>query len=367
MSRKISEYFKFQPKSDSNLTKNLKLKVENEEYFEIELNKVKIEPNTQDLLHIKDEIEDQPPKLIDMDLHNKKGYESCKFCDKKLSTSKLTEHMKNVHPTEFNLLSCEFCNLKFFKKNFLKAHIKTKHPNGQNHQFECDFDGRIFKSKMYLNTHMLRHQSPVQCKICNKMFSAIYIKDHLRTFHSIDKNFSCKICSKSFKTALYLFMHEKTHNKKFQCDICSRKFSTKTQLNKHKMDIHENPKRFECDKCDKKYNQNKSLISHQKTHDKKHQKQFKCHRCGLTTNNKNTFKIHQQSHDRKDKKIAAMKNPLKCEKCPAFCKNMQSLLSHMRVVHPKVLFQCDLCAKFIKQKYSLISHLKFHISKASKE
>jgi len=58
-----------------------------------------------------------------------------------------------------------------------------------------------------------------------------------------------------------------------------------------------------------------------------------------------------------------MKNPIKCEKCPIFCKNKKALYNHMLKVHPKVLYQCDSCEIKIKTK----GHLKMHILRHMKK
>jgi len=89
--------------------------------------------------------------------------------------------------------------------------------------------------------------------------------------------------------------------------------------------------------CGKKSNTNNHLKIHQKTHDKNRSKPFKCQRCDYTTDNNSNFKVHKTTHERQDKKIAAMKNPLKCEKCPKFFRNKQALSSHMKIVHPEVM------------------------------
>jgi len=111
----------------------------------------------------------------------------------------------------------------------------------------------------------------------------------------------------------------------------------------------------------------KNVKTHQKTHIKNRPKPFKCHRCDYATDMQTSFNRHQKSHEHQDKKFAAMKNPLKCEKCAMFCKDKVALYDHMRHVHPKVLFQCDMCAKHIKVKCNLIKHIKLHIFKSTKQ
>ncbi|XP_070497893.1 zinc finger protein 60-like [Chironomus tepperi] len=271
--------------------------------------------------------------------------------------------MKYAHTTEFDLFNCEICNLKFFRSNILKKHMKKKHPDGQIEQFECDYDGKIFKTKKEFYNHMTCHLPLVECQICHKMLKYRSINDHMKEVHATDKKFHCKVCDKQFKSIQLLSSHEKIQNKKYKCEICNKIVSSKNQLNQHKKYYHENPESFECEICGKKFCQKSNLKSHQKNHTKNRLKSLKCQRCDYATDDKRSFKFHLQFHEKQDKKFAAMKNPLKCEKCPTFCKNKMALYDHMRAVHPKESFQCDLCAKFIKVKSSLRIHINNHIQK----
>ncbi|XP_070497891.1 oocyte zinc finger protein XlCOF26-like [Chironomus tepperi] len=244
MTRKITNFFKIKPKID---------KIDEEV-----LSVSKIRECQVILKDIKHQFGNNELRLfeeISINERNSSKLEknNCKFCGKKFSSEgNLKHHMKNIHPTEFDLFNCKICNRRFFKKQSLEVHMKKKHPDGQIEKFECDFDGKIFKTK--------------------------------------------------------------------------------------------------------------SLYNHQKSHNRL--KSFQCQRCDYATNIKYNFKKHQNVHERQDKKFAAMKNPLKCEKCPSFYKNEMALSMHMRNVHPKELLQCDLCAKFIKNKNGLIIHMNNHIRKA---
>jgi len=342
MSRKIAEYFKVTPKelkidlkSTSKSAVEETISTEFEEFSKtrgchVVLNYIKNQAGRKEL----------------------KLFEEVTFDDSQNKRSKSKNH------------TCSICNQKIHVK-FLDLHMRKKHPNGQAQQFECDFDGKIFKSKNLLYNHMKVHLSLVKCEICNKMLKMNSLKVHLKNFHATEQKFQCKICPKSFKSTHNLYNHEKTHNKAHECDICKRMFPFKNCLNKHKKENHENAKSFECEICNKKFNQKKHLKAHQKTHDKNRLRQFKCHRCKYASDKQTHYKDHQKFHDRQDEKFAAMKNPLKCNECSTFHRNKSFLKSHMKTVHPKVIFQCDLCARFIKIKSYLVKHLSKHIQKPS--
>ncbi|XP_070497895.1 zinc finger protein 260-like [Chironomus tepperi] len=348
--RRNVNFFKIKPKIDEEVSKSTKIKE-----CQVILKDIKHQFGNNDL-KLFEEISLKEIKSC------KKGTNICKFCGKKLSSElKLKQHMKNIHPTEFDLFNCEMCNRRFFKKIYLEVHMKKKHPGGQIDQFECDFDGKIFKTKGEISFHMGCHLPLVECQICHKMLKFKSIDSHMTNFHASKNQFQCKICDKKFKSTQHLRIHEKIHDKQFKCDICSKMYPTNTQLNQHKKKYHQNPGSFECEICGKKFNRAYCLKSHQKTHNKNRPKSLQCQRCDHATDNKNSFKKHQKFHENQDIKFASMKNPLKCEKCPTFCKDKKTLYMHMRQVHPKESFQCDLCAKFIKKKESLVIHVNNHI------
>ena len=138
-------------------------------------------------------------------------------------------------------------------------------------------------------------------------------------------------------------------------------FPSQGYLNRHIKETHENPESYECEICGMKFNLKKNIQKHQKTHDRNRPKPYKCHRCNYATDVKGNLKTHEKMHGNQDKKFAAMKNPVKCEKCQAFFKNSSLLKHHVKYVHPKHSFQCDLCGNYIKIKGNLIRHIKERI------
>ena len=136
-------------------------------------------------------------------------------------------------------------------------------------------------------------------------------------------------------------------------------FSTKGDLNIHIKMRHEKPG-FECEICGEKFNKNFCLQRHKKVHDKNRPKPLKCKRCDFATDIPPSYNTHQKFHENQDKILTTMTNPLKCEKCPKFCRNKQAMRLHLRYVHPEVTFQCDLCGTYVKVKAALKQHLLSH-------
>ena len=210
---------------------------------------------------------------------------------------------------------------------------------------------------------MKNHRLRVKCEVCQAEISPNIITRHIRDVHAKERKFQCEICTRSYKSTTALGIHRKSHNKKFECKTCKRMFSTQSFLNQHNRTHHENPKIFKCEICNKQFNLKLHFQRHQKIHDKNRPKPFKCQRCDYATHTRQSHEAHQNVHKRQDEKFAAMKNPLKCEKCPAFCRNKHFLRHHMKVVHPEVLHQCDLCGMYLKTKVILKTHLLLHLKK----
>lgn len=207
----------------------------------------------------------------------------CKICNKKLSRkTDLKEHIRKIHSTDFD---CKICNQKFVSKYNLDFHITEKHPGRQKNQFQCDFVGKKFKSRNILYHQMKTHLSMVKCELCDKILKPYYIHAHLISFHATGQKFQYKICSKSFKSAVCLYNHQRTYNKTQKCDICIKMLTFAWQLKQHNKEIHENSRSFECEIFWLKFNQKEILRNHQKTHDKNRSKPFTCQRCDFITRN----------------------------------------------------------------------------------
>jgi len=203
MSRKFSEYFKANPKvpkSNEKVEKIIKNKEKTAfanlpEIHECFVTLKDINSQFDNKLNLFEEIS---VKSSTKNIKNiKREQNSCKFCKRELSTKQsLRTHLKDIHSDKLNLVSCSICTKKFIKELYLKLHMKTKHPGGKVEQLECDFNGKCFKSKGELNSHMKVHLPLIECQFCSRIVKLYFMNNHLKNFHAIDKKFKCKICSK---------------------------------------------------------------------------------------------------------------------------------------------------------------------------
>jgi KRAB domain-containing zinc finger protein len=267
--------------------------------------------------------------------------------------------MKRVHSDKLkdSLHKCSICGASFFRKGWFNQHMMKNHPDGQIETFVCDLDAKIFTKKKYLRCHMRKHWQKVECKFCHLELTFRSMTTHMKTVHGTRKVFQCEICNSSFNTKHNLIRHERIHDKKFSCKICNKKYAEKEQLNKHQNHFHENLKTQTCDICGKKFADKANLKQHLNIHDENRPRPFKCQRCGHAATTMQRYKKHLKSHEYQDKRIAAMKNPQKCDQCSTLCKDKFALHIHRINVHTVLIHQCDLCGKYFKNRTCLQRHI----------
>ena len=79
------------------------------------------------------------------------------------------------------------------------------------------------------------------CSICSRQFkSKIYLNKHLKIVHNDCRKFKCTYCNADFKRKYDLKVHNSIHmaRAKIPCNLCNVKFSTVKNLNKHRRKFH---------------------------------------------------------------------------------------------------------------------------------
>ncbi|KAL7012618.1 hypothetical protein ACKWTF_014960 [Chironomus riparius] len=300
-------------------------------------------------------------KDIDMDMDQFKHLEIENFSNYSNSNKDHINKSIKLRPKIHKNLTpylCGLCGCKFKNIGRLNVHMRLKHNFGRNHEFICDFDGRIFTNKSCFNAHMGSHRSNVVCEICKLEMKFLSLKDHMIAVHSDKRKYKCHLCPKNFKLPSVLKNHLRSHDKQFECKICGKKVRNGQDLKFHIKQFHENPRSFKCEICEKGFFDKGNLKKHLKTHDKNRDKAYKCDRCSYSSDNKAHYKLHQDYHARWDAKISKAPNPVKCKICFLMLRNKTNLKNHMKSVHPKDLFQCDLCAMFSKTRHNLAKHMR---------
>ena len=140
---------------------------------------------------------------------------NCSKCNKLLAVASLPTHMAIIHNIG-SAFNCAECNQRFAKRNRLLQHME-KH--------RIDMESR----------------KQITCELCNyKTTKSNYLKDHRRNVHlRAPETYRCleNGCMKIFETR-YLFKKHLELHKQLACDLCNVMFTAARSLKRHKRKQH---------------------------------------------------------------------------------------------------------------------------------
>lgn len=97
------------------------------------------------------------------------------------NNSKLIEHNRLHENVE--KFQCVYCKKNVGMKSLLAIHVKTHIDSKKNPKdFQCEYCGRIFKTKWHLSSHLVSHSDEYSftCDVCgNKFRTKEYLRRHL--------------------------------------------------------------------------------------------------------------------------------------------------------------------------------------------
>lgn len=255
---------------------------------------------------------------------------SCPFCQNIFSTATSLLFHLNVH-NEVDLTDiyvCNVCILKFADKKIFLNHLKQTHLERKDNesQLQCRTCGFATDSEENLREHVARSHCiestsstgdkankktnknnakyiPVDCPVCNKVFSNKY--NMLKHMHSHNNDiilFNCDLCTKSYKTQGSLTYHKQVAHKgvlRFICNSCGEAFATRTGRDNHAR-LHSGDRPYTCRYCNKSYRAKNTLLRHIDTH--LNVRKYKCHICEKKFRKHTHLKYHLTTHV-KQKKI----------------------------------------------------------------
>nr|CAI5868645.1 unnamed protein product [Callosobruchus analis] len=221
----------------------------------------------------------------------------CAF--KTTARGRLKKHLLKHSETssDYNFLTCTYCNAKFRRRTLLDNHVIKKHPN-----FVSSVTSKIYKCtkcafETTINTHLKRHSlkhtetrpnhRPNTCALCHASFKTKRTLDnhtlqkHPKFIDSVtSKIHECTLCT--FKTTMnagfkeHLLKHPETISSyKFSaCTHCDQTFKRKYLLDNHVLKKHPNVissainKIYKCTECNYETTISASLRRHMKVHSK---------------------------------------------------------------------------------------------------
>lgn len=315
----------------------------------------------------------------------------CTKCKIKFYTKKhFLNHNCKILSKLRSMANVKSTGRKTIKKNTIKKNVKLVQPRKVIRCTKCNIK---FYSRFHLQNHVCRQkiQKNITCKHCSKVFPNPHLKKkHELEVHSNLNPYTCDICSKTFIYPLSLESHKRTHfcAEPFKCTICDKLFKTRLLLSAHKLE-HGVKHRHTCPLCDEGYDKYTKLKRHLKEvhpmvnfDNKQNQQPFICKECGnsFTTNKsleehtrtihfgKDEFpcticgkKFRSKSYLRGHMLIHSTENKYVCQHCGKKCKTWSMRNVHIKIHHSDERpYVCHICAKGFKFSGRLKIHLRQH-------
>ncbi|XP_077289989.1 uncharacterized protein LOC143913845 [Arctopsyche grandis] len=167
----------------------------------------------------------------------------CKICVKSFVDMKTyKQHCLRQHLTKPFI--CDKCGLTFKNKNGLTGHLIRMHK--KKAPLACELCTYSTTTTYNMTRHsQIHHKQGVRkyvCDKCPKLFGTSYgLKDHLATVHSLERPYSCNMCTHVFKLRSQLKRHKVIHNPTvpYPCRYCAMGFRRYVHLERHLVSKHD--------------------------------------------------------------------------------------------------------------------------------
>ncbi|XP_015512877.2 zinc finger protein 808-like [Neodiprion lecontei] len=316
----------------------------------------------------------------------------CLTCKKRYSTKKSLLRHQLLH--EEPNFECDICNVKFYRKDKLKAHYDKCSEKNPDQVRKCNICGDSFENNDMLKEHRTKHvmegilteedlrdiepqveeRKPgekitrkrrtdivgLECTECNKRYTSRKgLLRHIQVHEG--KKYLCDICPKKFYRREHLKIHVAKHNmiKPYKCDRCTKRFAKEEQLinhlSKHDRNFKKNKetdssKRFLCEICSKSFTQSTTLIAHLRAHNGI--KPYVCEVCSRPFTTNAYLKMHMRTH--------TQERPYICQYCSRAFARADTLANHLTSHTGEAKYHCKYCPKNFRRLKSLKEHVFIH-------
>ncbi|XP_063821577.1 zinc finger protein Xfin-like [Ostrinia nubilalis] len=193
----------------------------------------------------------------------------CSLCGKKNSSyPNLIKHLKMVH-NEDKPHYCQHCDGKFEQATDLNKHIYTEHSDRTLGMQSTEPDMSLVKEEA--------EEYHYSCTECNAIFETVdawtdhQVAEHNQVAHHCDQ------CDKKFLRPSELAEHKNTHLrvKFYPCSVCTNSYSTPQKLSEHVQQAHPGAgsfptmdSEFYCDICIRSFKSRQAYSNHMRIHAK---------------------------------------------------------------------------------------------------
>ncbi|KAK0163344.1 hypothetical protein PV327_007036 [Microctonus hyperodae] len=317
----------------------------------------------------------------------------CTTCKKRYSTKKSLLRHQLLH--EEPNFECDICNVKFYRKDKLKAHYDKCSEKNPNQVRKCNICGDTFENNEILREHRSKHVDEgilteedlrelepgseekkrgekiarkrrtdivgLECLECNKQYTSRKgLLRHIQVHEG--KKFLCEICPKKFYRREHLKIHVAKHNmiKPYKCSRCSKRFIKEDQLATHMIkhertfkkskETNSSAKRFLCEICSKSFTQSTTLVAHLRAHNGI--KPYVCEVCARPFTTNAYLKMHMRTH--------TQERPYTCQYCARAFARADTLANHLTSHTGEAKYHCKYCPKNFRRLKSLKEHVFIH-------
>lgn len=203
-----------------------------------------------------------------MRTHTKELIHQCPKCNSRFALRSSFWRHKLTCKNDHKPHQCPSCGKCFKLKDQVEIHVKYVHKGVKEHH--CTHCFKAFRSRTLLVVHERIHTNTIafQCQVCPRGFNQLgAYKIHMKRYHTGERPYPCRTCSKAYVTSYERKIHEFTHkeSKDFQCTVCGKSFPGPGNLFMHAK-THSNLRPFGCKFCHKAFKTKSHLSRHEDTH-----------------------------------------------------------------------------------------------------
>ncbi|XP_036048101.1 zinc finger protein 445 isoform X4 [Onychomys torridus] len=326
---------------------------------------------------------------LHQETHTKKKFESSQYKEALTCTLDLNHHLTDE--SEEKHLDCSQCGKSFCSKSYVLQHQRI---HTQEKPYKCTRCRKTFRWRSNFSRHKRLHQTQEFCKQekCREDFKQNCSQSQV--FPTVEKNFSCQHCGKTFTKNKSLIEHQRIHTgeKPYQCSECGKTFTYRSayiiHLKNHgikrkpesglpvsqdtmfhiSQSSHNTEEPHKCKYCGRTFRIRSFLLIHQRVHTR--EKPYKCRECGKAFRWSSNLSRHERQHSYEypesketsnlESKILTDQKPFSCQECGKTFTRKRTLLDHKGIHSGERRFKCNLCEKSFDRNYRLVNHQRIH-------